>query len=172
VPLNAWENFYVIVGSAAGALTGLQFVVIALITQSRRRTTGREIAAFASPNVVHFCSALFVSAALSAPWRSLEAAAIPLVGCGLAGAVYTIIVAQRARKLDRYKPVFEDWLWHVALPFSAYLAMFIAAMALPRGTSTSLFATAAATLLLVFIGIHNAWDAVVYLTTLEDQHNK
>lgn len=28
-PLAAWENFYIIVGSSAGALTGLQFVVIA-----------------------------------------------------------------------------------------------------------------------------------------------
>ena len=29
--LNGWENFYVIVGSSAGALIGLQFVVIMLI---------------------------------------------------------------------------------------------------------------------------------------------
>ena len=30
-PLAGWENFYVIVGSSAGALIGLQFVVITLI---------------------------------------------------------------------------------------------------------------------------------------------
>ena len=29
--LVGWENFYVIVGSSAGALIGLQFVVITLI---------------------------------------------------------------------------------------------------------------------------------------------
>lgn len=29
--LGGWENFYVIVGSSAGALVGLQFVVITLI---------------------------------------------------------------------------------------------------------------------------------------------
>jgi hypothetical protein len=28
--LGGWENFYVIVGSAAGALIGLQFVVVTL----------------------------------------------------------------------------------------------------------------------------------------------
>ncbi len=32
-PLQAWENFYVIVGSSAGALTGLQFVVLTLIAE-------------------------------------------------------------------------------------------------------------------------------------------
>ena len=29
--LSGWENFYVIVGSSAGALIGLQFVVMTLI---------------------------------------------------------------------------------------------------------------------------------------------
>jgi len=37
--LAAWANFYVIVGSAAAALIGVQFVVIALIANLRRRTT-------------------------------------------------------------------------------------------------------------------------------------
>jgi hypothetical protein len=31
--LDGWENFYVIVGSSAGALIGLQFVVITLIAE-------------------------------------------------------------------------------------------------------------------------------------------
>src|SRR6266576_2769898 len=29
-PFSAWENFYVIIGSSAAALTGLQFVVVVL----------------------------------------------------------------------------------------------------------------------------------------------
>ena len=32
-PIAAWESFYVIVGSSGAALTGLQFVVIALTTE-------------------------------------------------------------------------------------------------------------------------------------------
>ena len=31
--LAAWQNFYVIVGSSAGALIGLQFVVMSLISE-------------------------------------------------------------------------------------------------------------------------------------------
>jgi len=31
--LAHWANFYVIVGSSAGALTGLQFVVMTLVAQ-------------------------------------------------------------------------------------------------------------------------------------------
>jgi hypothetical protein len=44
--LAAWESFYIIVGSSAGALTGLQFVVIALIADSKTPSSSPEIAAF------------------------------------------------------------------------------------------------------------------------------
>jgi hypothetical protein len=47
--LAAWESFYVIVGSSAAALTGLQFVVVALLAENRIRSTTREIDAFATP---------------------------------------------------------------------------------------------------------------------------
>ena len=57
-PLAAWESFYVIVGSSGAALTGLQFVVIVLVAESRRRRTLREIDAFGTPTIVHFSAAL------------------------------------------------------------------------------------------------------------------
>jgi hypothetical protein len=62
-PLSHWENFYVIVGSSAAALTGLQFVVIALVVDVRRRSSSREIDAFATPTIVHFCAVLLISPA-------------------------------------------------------------------------------------------------------------
>src|SRR5437588_11386297 len=143
-PITAWGNFYVIVGSSAAALTGLQFVVITLISQSRKRATSQQISAFGSPAVVHFCSALFISAALSAPWRSLAAASIAMAACGAAGLAYTIVVARRARLQKDYKPVFEDWLWHVALPLVSYSTLLAAAFALSRRPIPSLFAIGAA----------------------------
>ena len=36
--LIPWDNFYVIVGSSAAALTGLQFVVITLVAETRKQT--------------------------------------------------------------------------------------------------------------------------------------
>ena len=66
-PLAACESFYVIVGSSAAALTGLQFVVIALVAEIRRRSTTGQIDAFDTPTIVHFAAALLVSSILSAP---------------------------------------------------------------------------------------------------------
>jgi hypothetical protein len=61
-----------------------------------------------------------------------------------------------------YRPVFEDWLCHALLPFASYAtlaATAFAARAHPRG---AMFGVAAVALLLLFIGIHNAWDAATY----------
>src|SRR6266498_2849886 len=103
-PLIVWETFYVIVASSGAALTGLQFVVIALIAETKRRAVdqqpegGGEIAAFGTPTVLHFCAALLLSAILSAPWRSLSSLALTLGVCGLAGVTYALIVVRRARR--------------------------------------------------------------------------
>jgi len=161
--LSLWESFYVIVGSSAAALTGLQFVVIALVAESEARTGTREIAAFGTPTVVHFCAVLLISAILSAPWPRLSGAATALGICGALGIGYVLIVTRRARRTTAYRPVLEDWIWHSVLPLRAYVVLVIAAATLPRHEVLALFAIAASALLLLFIGIHNAWDTVTYI---------
>ena len=131
-----------------------------------RRSTA-TIDAFGTPTIVHFCAALMISASLSAPWRAIGGAALLLGVSGLAGVAYVAIVTRRARRQEGYHPVFEDWLWHVILPFVAYAALWAASIALAFGHPASLFAIAAAALLLVFIGIHNAWDSVTYIATTQ-----
>ena len=42
--LSGWENFYVIVGSSAGALIGLQFVVITRIADIPSETVRNRLA--------------------------------------------------------------------------------------------------------------------------------
>ena len=69
--LSTWQSFYVIIGSSAAALIGIQFVVITLIANMRRPATADSISAFGTPTVVHLASALFVSAIMSVPWPSL-----------------------------------------------------------------------------------------------------
>ena len=163
-PLAGWESYYVIVGSSAAALTGLQFVVIALVADLRPRSSNETIDAFATPTIVHFCLALLTAAVLSAPWRTLLGPALSVAAVGLGGLFYEAIVIRRARRQSDYKPVFEDWLWHTILPVIAYVAIVGGASALVADAADALFPIAAATLLLVFIGIHNAWDTVTYIT--------
>ena len=167
--LARWESFYVIVGTSGAALTGLQFVVAALMADSRRRGSAATVDAFGTPTIVHFCAVLFLSGVLSAPWQALSSAALVLGVCGAAGVGYTAIVTRRARRQTGYQPVLEDWIWHVALPFLAYLTLLSGAFALARHATTALFVIAATTVLLLFIGIHNAWDTATFLAIGAEQ---
>lgn len=161
--LAEWGNFYVIVGSSAGALIGLQFVVITLIADTPiAQRDAQAGGAFATPSVVHFGVVLFLSAILSVPWSGLATVAVLWGLVGLCGIVYSVIVARRLRLQTTYKPVFEDWLFHVLLPFAAYATLVASACAARSHARPALFLVAAAALLLLFIGIHNAWDAVTY----------
>ncbi len=162
-PLPAWETFYVIVGSAAAALTGLQFVVIALVAESRRQSSGGEIGAFGTPTIVHFGAVLWVAAVLSAPWRGLAGASIVLAITGAAGAGYAGLTFLRARRQTGYVPVLEDGIWHTALPFVAYSLVLGAGLGMVRHATGALFGVGGAAVLLLFIGIHNAWDTVTFV---------
>ena len=161
--LVEWESFYVIVGSSAGALIGLQFVVMALIAELPAvRRDPQAAGAFATPSVVHFGTALFLSAIASAPWNGIGTVAALWGLFGFGGIAYTVIVFRRMRAQTAYEPVLEDWLFHALLPLGAYVLLAVSALAARTNARLALFAVGAATLPLLFIGIHNAWDAVTY----------
>ncbi len=168
-PISGWENFYVIVGSSAAALTGLQFVVMALVADLPERGSERSINAFATPTMVHFGAVLLLSAVLSAPWRGIGAPTILCSLCGAAGLVYVVIVARRTRAQTDYTPVLEDWVFHVLLPAVAYLVLAAAAYVVRSHVEPALFSIATAAFLLLVIGIHNAWDTVTYLVLTRGQ---
>ena len=163
--LALWESFYVIVGSSAAALIGLQFVVVALINESPMEASQASLAAFGTPTVVHFGGALLIAAVMSAPWPSEVGMSRVLIALGAGGVAYGGVVVGRARRQKEYKPVLEDWVWHVLLPWIAYAVVLVAGLLLRHVTTTGLFAVAGAALGLLFIGIHNAWDTVTYVVT-------
>jgi hypothetical protein len=167
-----WESFYVIVGAAAGALIGLQFVVMTLLAEKPHLATPEAAAAFATPTILHFSAALFLSAILRAPWHGITPVAVLWGLTGLAGAIYIVIVVRRMRKQTSYRPDFEDWFFHVVLPFAANAVLAISALAALSHEREALFAVGATTLLLLFIGIHNAWDGIAYQVLVRMRETK
>jgi hypothetical protein len=122
-----------------------------------------SIAAFGTPTIVHFCLSLTLSAVLSAPWPNPGPARYPLVGIAIGGVLYTLVVIRRARRQKTYQPVAEDWLWHAVFPLIAYTVLLGATLNLAHHAVGALFLIAGTALLLIFVGIHNAWDTVAYL---------
>src|SRR3954451_18878490 len=128
--LDGWANFYVIVGSSAGALIGLQFVVMTLIAHMPiTRSDALAGDTFSTPTVVHLGVVLLLSAAVSAPWDGIASVAVLWGLVGLSGVVYVVLVARRMRSQTAYRAVFEDWLFHVLLPCTAYAMLAASAYA-------------------------------------------
>ena len=164
--LAGWGNFFVILGSSAGALIGLQFVVVALLADVTTDTASQQqqqaSSAFATPTVMHFCVVLLLSAALSAPWHNVQGPTTVVGLIGFCGIVYSLDVTRRLRLQNAYRPVFEDWLFHSFLPVAAYVLMAASAYEARIHAHGSIFGVGAAALLLLFCGMHNAWDTASY----------
>jgi hypothetical protein len=170
--LSAWGNFFVITGSSAGALTGLMFVVITLVGgQEREEKQVRDgVETFSSPTVVHFCGALLVSAILSAPWHGRAGPAILLGLTGIYGLFYATRILLRMNGVSArstYTPGFDDWLFYALMPLAAYAGIFAAAILLSILPSDAFFLFGACVMLLIFLGIRNAWDTVTFIAVFD-----
>ena len=160
--LEAWDSFYVIIGSAAGALIGLQFVVVTLVAERPALRATEAGAAFATPTIVHFSAVLLVSALIRVPWHSITPLAALWAVVGLGGLAYQLAVARHLRRQAVYSMQFEDWMFHVLLPCVSYAVLVGSALVAWAYEREALFGAAAAALMLLFIGIHNAWDSIAY----------
>jgi hypothetical protein len=124
--------------------------------------TPQAVNAFTRPSVVHFGVMLFLSSIISVPWDGIGALTVIWGLVGLGGIVYSLVVTHRMRVQTIYQPVFEDWLFHSLLPLAAYAGLIAAAAMGHPHERSALFLVAGTALLLLFVGIHNAWDIVSY----------
>jgi hypothetical protein len=160
---NEWESFYLLVGGAAGALIGLQFVVMTLIAERPPARAAEANSAFGTPTIVHFCAALLLSAFLRAPWHATLFPSILWGLTGVGGVAYVLIVARRMYKQTAYRPDAEDWSFHVVVPAALYALLAASAFAASSYTREALFCVGACTLGLLLLSIRNAYDSVAFL---------
>jgi hypothetical protein len=169
--LTEWQNFYMIIGTAAATLTGLMFVAMSLVAGAERhvQTLDAGIEAFNTPTVVHFGAVLLLGAILCAPWSSFSSVRLVLDLMGAALVIYLLIVGRRMRSIPHYHTPVKDWLWYMTFPLTAYIVLIAAALALPANPGPALYFISAAMLMLLFLGIHNAWDLVTYFAVVRPQ---
>ena len=108
-----WDGFYLIIGSAAGALIGLMFVVVTLtaagLASSRRPSHGSDIYPTASkvyltPIVFHFAIVMIISAISAVPDLPPRATDAALTLCAAIGLVYSVTTTIRTLRLGEGFP--------------------------------------------------------------------
>jgi amino acid transporter len=163
--LSSWQNFYMIMGTAAATLTGLMFVVTTLIASIDAHVSilNPAVSAFNTPTVVQFAAVLLLAGILSAPWQMLSNLSLLLGLVGLGMVFYSIIVLRRMRRMPNYQSTVEDWLWYLVFPLLANVLLIVAALMLSNSPAAALYIVGSAMILLLLVGIRNAWDMVTFL---------
>ena len=171
--LSDWQNFYMIMGTAAATLTGLMFVVTTLIagidTQVDALNAG--ISAFNTPIVVQFCAVLLLAGVFSAPWQTFSSLSLLLGLVGVGMVSYYMIVMKRMRRMPNYQATLEDWLWYITFPLLAHILLIVAAIMLSTNPAPALYIISAAMIMHLLAGIRNAWDMVTFLA-VERSHSE
>jgi hypothetical protein len=167
---QGWQNFYLLVGTAAATLVGLMFVAISL---GSRLITQKDIPAlrvYVSPTVVHFIYVLVIAAVAMIPSVTRVFLGILLLGVGLiscgrtAGGLPLIWRPQRERFVDT-----QDVVWYLLVPSVSYLLLVGAGVGLLLGAGQALNGLALASILLLTAGLRNAWDLVVWMVLRQNE---
>ena len=171
--LSNWQNFYMLIGTAAATLTGLMFVVTTLIAgiDAHLSILNAAVSAYNTPTVVHFGTVLLLAGVLSAPLQTFSSLSILLGLLGLGMVLYSIIILRRMRRVPQYQSTLEDWSWYMAFPLLANVLLIVAAFVLPKNPSLALYIVGSAMMLLLLVGIRNAWDMVTFLA-VERAHSE
>ena len=164
---DGWENYYLMVGSSAGALIGLMFVVVTLTAGRDHAEVERGKHLYTSPIVWHLAVVMTLSAGAAAPTLTPHLFAIASGGLALLGAAVCIrnavSIARAALVADT---VGFDTFWYGIAPAIVYLGMGGAAYGVLRGAAWGASAVAAALLALLLVSIHAEWDLVTYLAPI------
>ena len=135
------------------------------------RTLNAAVSAYNTPTVVQFGAVLLLAGVLSAPWQTYTGLGLVLGLSGLVMVFYLIIVLRRIRRVPHYQTTLEDWTWYLLLPLSASILLIVAAFMLPKTPSLTLYIVGLAMMLLLLVGIRNAWDMVTFLA-VERAHSE
>lgn len=160
---EGWDEFYLLVGGAAGALIGLLFVVVTLTTNIDRGRASRGASLYMTPTVFHLAAVLAVGAVSLAP-RTPPLIQLAVIGAiGLWGLVYALWAAVGINRFRAPEtPHWTDGFCYGLIPAGLY-GVLLGAVA-----GRSALVVGAAMLALLAMAIRNAWDLVTWLAPMKE----
>lgn len=160
-----WENYYLMIGSAAGALIGLMFIVITLTAGRERDQTERGKHLYTSPIVWHLAIVMLLSGGAAAPTMTPKLFGAVSGGVALLGIGWSVRSAVGIRHDQMTGPkdsLFDMW-WYGIIPGVVYVGLAAAAVMMLAGSAWAESAIAADLMALLLVSIHAEWDLVTFL---------
>jgi hypothetical protein len=159
-----WHEFFALIGTAAATLVGLLFVAASIGAGVFTRSHQAGIRSFLSPTVVHFTAVLIMCLIGTAPSQTPLSLGILLMCAGAIGGAYSSWIWRRMRVYGITPQIdVVDRLWYTFLPMAVYLLIVGAGLRLTWDDGDSLELLALGMVMLLVIGIRNAWDMTVWV---------
>ena len=167
---EGWDNYYLMVGSSAGALIGLMFVVVTLTAGRDRAEVDRGKHLYTSPIVWHLSVILALSGAAAVPGISARFFGFTTMGLAVLGFAWGIRSSVGiARRPGAPDSAGFDMFWYGVAPAIVYVGLGIAALGLLSGKTWGTTGIAASLMALLLVSIHAEWDLVTFLAPSSGQ---
>jgi hypothetical protein len=164
-----WDSFFLLIGSAAGALIGLLFVVATLNNRVERSKALKGTMLYMTPIVFHFAMVVVVSGVVMAPNLGEGALGIAIGVAALVGLVHGAVITRLFFVVRTPGQAHWSDIWFYAVgPTVVYAALAGAAASIWRGAAFAPEALGAVLMTLLLLCIRNAWDLVTWLAPKPD----
>jgi hypothetical protein len=167
---EGWDNYFVLLGTAAAGLIGLLFVVVTLTTGVERSRALRAGGIYMTPIAAHFGVVLSISACALVPRLTPPQLAVLialLAAIGLSAAMRSCFgILDFHRSAD--PPHWSDFWGYGAAPASADLLLEAAAAGVWLRADWAPYLLGAALLVLLLVAIRNAWDLLTWMAPGRD----
>jgi hypothetical protein len=164
--LGQWHDFYMLLGGASATLVGLLFVAASVgagAFSGVRRGASRM---FLSASVIHFSSLLIACLIVLAPAENWVSLGVMIAMSGTFGLVYYGLTWRDTVRDGLSKRIdWDDRIWYGVLPVICYMCETASGVALALRSAFGCMALALSLVLLLMIGIHNAWDITLWSIT-------
>jgi hypothetical protein len=161
--LHGWEHVFEVTGPTGAQLIGLLFVVVTLGQGFSPSRADAVIRAFVTPTLVHLSSVLLQAIVALSPWPSDAPAGVALVLIGGAGAVYGLAAIGLKRRAGVVELHGLNWLAYNGVPLIANAALVFGGVGLILPNPAAPYVIAAASTLLLAVGIFGAWDVTLWV---------
>jgi modulator of FtsH protease len=161
--VEAWHDFYRVMGGAAAALMGLLFVSLSLNAGLIMRREDARLRALAGQTFVNFMLVLMFAALVLIPHQGPLGLGLPLLAIDLAG----LYVTGRRFLQMRRDPPRAGWrgplLRRFVIPGICFITVLCVSISILLGATAGLYWLVPVSVLLIFQGLLNAWDLLLRL---------
>jgi hypothetical protein len=161
----SWQNFYLLVGTAAATLVGLMFVAVTFGASLVTEETSPTARAFLDPPFTHFVQILFIACLVMIPSMGPRLFGSVLLLIGVLRLATTVRVHGHMKRVQQRQNDLElsDWLSGIVFPVMCHVLLSVSGVAFFEHYAVAFDGLAIVTLAILLIGVLGAWELLVWM---------